>query len=138
MTYPEKLKDPRWQKKRLEVLDRDGFCCSMCKNDKLELQVHHKSYRGINPWDTPLDELTTLCRYCQYVVTDMKGRPMYGYVAILNDLGYMIRIVADIDNQRAVFIYRTNGFSQVQPELWVILTEEKLQKMLDFIKTNVW
>ena len=23
--YAHKLKDPRWQKKRLEIMDRDGF-----------------------------------------------------------------------------------------------------------------
>jgi len=27
MTYKEKLLDPRWQKKRLEVLERDGWAC---------------------------------------------------------------------------------------------------------------
>lgn len=29
MTYAEKLKDPRWQKKRLRILERDAFACHM-------------------------------------------------------------------------------------------------------------
>ena len=30
MTYTEKLKDPRWQKKRLEILERDNWECQDC------------------------------------------------------------------------------------------------------------
>ena len=30
MGYSEKLKDPRWQKKRLEILERDNFRCQYC------------------------------------------------------------------------------------------------------------
>ena len=33
-TYTELLKDPRWQKKRLEIYERDNFTCNQCKNTK--------------------------------------------------------------------------------------------------------
>lgn len=42
--YSEKLKDPRWQKKRLEILNRDEFACRFCGDNKSTLNVHHISY----------------------------------------------------------------------------------------------
>lgn len=65
MTYAQKLRDPRWQEKRLRVLDRDKFKCQRCPNDKREVQVHHFDYLSfIDPWDYPMDMLITLCDVC--------------------------------------------------------------------------
>lgn len=64
MTYFEKLKDPRWQKKRLCVMKRDGFKCRDCGDGKSSLQVHHCHYSKGEPWDTPDDFLLTLCEEC--------------------------------------------------------------------------
>lgn len=64
MTYFEKLKDPRWQKKRLQILDRDNFCCTQCAGTSEQLHVHHLVYKGSNPWDTGDEYLTTLCKNC--------------------------------------------------------------------------
>lgn len=63
MTYAEKLKDPRWQKRRLKTMERDNWCCVRCGNDKETLHVHHKAYSG-EPWDAPDDTLETLCQTC--------------------------------------------------------------------------
>ena len=32
-TYKQKLKDPRWQKKRLKVLERDDWKCTRLETD---------------------------------------------------------------------------------------------------------
>lgn len=66
-TYSEKLKDPRWQKKRLEILQRDNWQCYYCGDTKTTLHVHHEMYLGNNPWDTPDECLTTLCEDCHFV-----------------------------------------------------------------------
>lgn len=64
-TYFELLKDPRWQKKRLEILERDNFRCKECGNDNSELHVHHKVYiRNRYPWDYHHLFLVTLCDDC--------------------------------------------------------------------------
>lgn len=64
-SYSEKLRDPRWQRKRLEVMNRDEFKCTKCGNGAVTLNVHHKKYRnGLNPWDYDLTELLTLCEVC--------------------------------------------------------------------------
>jgi hypothetical protein len=68
MTYAEKLKDPRWQKKRLLILERDNFHCTECKDDKETLQIHHKRYfRNKAPWDYEDRYLTTLCETCHFI-----------------------------------------------------------------------
>ena len=62
--YTEKLKDPRWQKKRLEVLSRDQWSCIECGNTKLTLHVHHLKYAKGEPWDIDSEYLETLCEDC--------------------------------------------------------------------------
>lgn len=66
MTYQEKLKDPRWEKKRLQILNRDKFTCIHCGDTENTLHVHHKSYHD-NPWDAPDHELKTLCEDCHSI-----------------------------------------------------------------------
>jgi hypothetical protein len=64
-TYSEKLRDPRWQKMRLEVMGRDGFACRMCQSNTEMLHVHHTFYRrGASPWGYPEETLLTLCESC--------------------------------------------------------------------------
>jgi hypothetical protein len=63
--YSKKLRDPRWQKKRLDILNRDNFACVLCEATTEELQVHHENYRrGADPWDYDDAELHTLCKSC--------------------------------------------------------------------------
>lgn len=67
--YSEKLKDPRWQKKRLEVLERDGFMCQMCACGE-PLQIHHIKYiTGLEPWDYDPKFLVALCAWCHASVS---------------------------------------------------------------------
>lgn len=63
MNYAEKLRDPRWQKIRLEVMQRDNFTCRNCGCKTKELQIHHLRYH-IDPWLTPVEFLETLCCDC--------------------------------------------------------------------------
>ncbi len=64
-TYAAKLRDPRWQRKRLMILERDGWACQSCFDKEKTLHVHHLYYeRGNNPWDYPDSALLTLCEDC--------------------------------------------------------------------------
>jgi hypothetical protein len=68
-TYSELLKDPKWQKKRLDILNRDNFRCCQCGSVKNTLHVHHQYYiKGNMPWEYPDDSLITLCEFCHEVV----------------------------------------------------------------------
>lgn len=63
--YAEKLRDPRWQRMRLKVMERDGFACQGCGDTRTTLNVHHKQYvRGCDPWEYPTSALETLCENC--------------------------------------------------------------------------
>lgn len=65
MTYAEKLQDPRWQKKRLEILERDNWTCRDCGRSDVTLNVHHKAYlKGKSPWEYDGEYLQTLCKTC--------------------------------------------------------------------------
>jgi len=66
--YQQKLLDPRWQRRRLEILQRDNWTCWQCGDTQATLHVHHRYYlRETDPWDYPLDALVTLCAYCHEV-----------------------------------------------------------------------
>lgn len=73
MTYAEKLKDPRWQKKRLEIMNRDNWTCQQCHLGIETLHVHHRYYLpGKDPWEYPDTLLVTLCESCH--VNEEKDR----------------------------------------------------------------
>ncbi len=56
---------PLWQKKRLEVMQRDGFRCVRCGTDSQLLHVHHNYYvKGRKPWEYPNYAYQTLCEDC--------------------------------------------------------------------------
>lgn len=64
-TYSEQLKDPRWQKKRLEILQRDEFTCQSCGDTEATLHVHHLAYFNDKEcWDIENEFLVTLCYDC--------------------------------------------------------------------------
>lgn len=65
--YADKLRSPKWQKKRLDIMNRDSFQCVYCHDKETILNVHHDHYKG-NPWEAGDDKLKTVCEHChQYV-----------------------------------------------------------------------
>lgn len=63
--YKKKFLDPRWQKKRLEILQRDKFACCRCEDTEETLHIHHKFYIfGKEPWEYDDNVLETLCATC--------------------------------------------------------------------------
>jgi len=64
VTYSDKLRDPRWQKRRLQVFEKAGWKCECCGDDKATLHVHHLVYTGKEPWKAKNSELECLCWEC--------------------------------------------------------------------------
>ena len=86
-TYAEKLKDPRWQRKRLEILERDRWTCQGCGDTKSTLHVHHCWYdpqRKTEPWEYENRSLRTLCEQCH----EGEREQLF---AVLDDLAMMLR-----------------------------------------------
>jgi hypothetical protein len=72
-TYSEKLKNPKWQKRRLEIFDRDEWMCQICGTEKITLHVHHKYYeKNKEPWEYDEDALVTLCEDCHQMETEYR------------------------------------------------------------------
>lgn len=76
-SYAELLKDPRWQRKRLEILTRDDWTCQSCADKETTLHVHHRYYvRGRLPWQYDADCLVTLCEACHQAIEVERGMLM--------------------------------------------------------------
>lgn len=68
MNYINQLKDGRWQRKRLEIMQRDGFKCKVCGSENA-LNVHHLYYQaGAKIWEYDDETLVTLCEICHNVI----------------------------------------------------------------------
>lgn len=65
--HKKSLADPRWQKKRLEILQRDKWKCIECGRDDLELHVHHLNYSN-EPWESKNEDLKTVCYNCHCII----------------------------------------------------------------------
>jgi hypothetical protein len=64
-SYSEKLKDPRWQKKRLKVMEYANWRCQICGCKDKTLHIHHSYYiRGKQPWQYPEGSLICICHAC--------------------------------------------------------------------------
>jgi len=71
--YSGLLKDPRWQKLRLKIMERADFACEICKDKEKTLHIHHRYYKSnFKPWDYPDESLLCLCENCHYDVQYLK------------------------------------------------------------------
>lgn len=74
--YLEKLRDPRWQKLRLEVLNAAQWRCEWCgagQDDGRNTQIHHGYYsKGCEPWEYPRENLYVLCEPCHEQAESLK------------------------------------------------------------------
>ncbi len=70
LKYHEQLQHPYWQRKRLEIMERDGFTCTVCKSTKNTLTVHHLCYLPeTHIWEYDNELMVTLCKKCHDQIT---------------------------------------------------------------------
>lgn len=129
--YSEKLKSPKWQKKRLEILSRDKWKCKLCSDTETTLNVHHLKYTK-EPWNAPNIDLITLCEHCHSMISFykldilqiiklIKFKDIFGKNK--NDIGFIFRretntsYVTIINNKIDVVAVFKNG-SKVLSELY--------------------
>ena len=97
-TYLELLRDPRWQRKRLEVLDAARFSCEDCGATDKTLHVHHRYYRkGWMPWSYQGYQLASLCEDCHAAAHQRKCE-LEELMSMLNPQ----QIESIIDHARAI------------------------------------
>ena len=72
--YGKKLTSPLWQRRRLEIMQRDDFKCYFCGNATKQLEIHHVVYlRKAEPWDYEDEHLVCLCHDCHAEEERMKS-----------------------------------------------------------------
>lgn len=136
-TYAEKLKDPRWQKKRLEVLDDNEFTCQSCGDTQSTLHVHHKMYaKGKEPWEYQLDQYAVLCENCHEIEHSKDFDVFFEVMSRLNvdgpynkeEISYIVAgfIGLDVNPQAPLHKFLFNKGQDLSDDYWNWLKE--LQK----------
>jgi hypothetical protein len=142
MKYSDKLKDPRWQKKRLEVFQRDEFKCVGCGDKETTLHVHHRKYKG-EPWDAPMDHLETLCEDCHEWMEEFKElieRTAFGKLNCsmfnLMNMFYFMKPVLE-ENKRPSLKFIRKRVDEIELGVDAVRAAEGLWvKVLGFVQTK--
>jgi hypothetical protein len=109
MNYADKLKDPRWQRCRLEILQRDDFTCQKCQDTTTTLHVHHRRYlTGHQPWEYEEHDLVTLCELCHSDEQQLWPDEISNLGNVLSMRGYF---ASDV-NELLIALYEAPGNSQ--------------------------
>lgn len=93
-SYSDKLRDPRWQRMRLQIMERDRFHCVECGSGDNTLNVHHGCYLpGLAPWEYEAHLLHTVCESCHERAQDA----LAVVHKLLGSLGVAeLRVAADV------------------------------------------
>lgn len=63
--FLQMYRDPRWQRKRLELCAAANWACQMCDARDKELQIHHGCYESDKaPWEYDDETLHVVCSDC--------------------------------------------------------------------------
>lgn len=111
MSYDKKLKSPKWQRKRLKIMDRDNFSCCICGDNTSSLNVHHLFYdKEIKqPYDYPDDSLLTVCDNCH---NDIHSSKIGAYSLILmnlfvkltdSDRSFVNELISEINRKKVIY-----------------------------------
>ncbi len=116
MTYTQKLRDPRWQKKRLQIFDRDDWKCTVCNDSKSTLHVHHSFYKkDAQPWDYENENLQTLCENCHeaehnpITITECGG--IYKVDQMLKDNPLLKSVFLEIGNHKGCWTLKIRNMN---------------------------
>ena len=129
-SYSEQLKNPLWQKKRLEIFNRDNFTCQICLDTEETLQVHHKFYdKGKKAWEYGNDRLTTLCETChkelELHIKQWKHSNEFDVIKFKQEFSKPIVVIYSYGFIK--FIFPTNDHT---------LTERQSVKLVQFLINN--
>lgn len=137
ITYAEKLLDPRWQKKRLQVLQRENFTCQLCKDTKTTLHIHHIYYADSgNPWDVDHTVLMCLCKHCHSVFELTKSKDyFYFYIKKeqVSKLEWRLYYYYLDENSEYLFDVYAYNEKTGKSSFIITLNEDKLSFMLNQI-----
>jgi hypothetical protein len=76
--YSTLLRSPHWQKKRLQIMERDNWKCRFCGNTEETLNSHHVLYLpNRKPWEYDDEHLLTVCDTCHKDEENLKSNDQF-------------------------------------------------------------
>ncbi len=131
MKYADKLRDPRWQKKRMEIFERDNWTCKRCGETEETLMVHHRYYiRNREPWDYDPRALVTLCQTCHEAETECMSESEQTLLESIKRKFFasdLLEIATGIENMP--LLHATEVLASVYK--WALETPEIQQELID-------
>lgn len=104
----ELYKDPRWQKKRLEIFERDKFTCIFCGCKDKTLHAHHLLYiDNLKPWEYNEHLIVTLCEDCHEIESTKRKQLEKNMLILFKILRYSRSYLLKVFD----CIYETKTFS---------------------------
>ena len=126
------MKDPRWQKKRLEILERDKWRCQRCFDKDYTLVVHHKWYhKNTEPWEYDGECYVTLCEDCHTIFHKMFEGQMNSEIYIIYKYWNM--------NETDIFLFTTHlnrYISETSTVEFLDMAIEFKEKLIDYIDSD--
>lgn len=139
MDYSEQLAHPKWQRKRLEILERDNFTCTLCGDTETTLHIHHDKY-GKFAWSVNNKYLKTRCSHC-HLLEEYYKKIHPGYIEKIIKVSKR----ESFGTRLILYVYRTsiNGHNLLdifsvyknKPEITLetIFCEQDMDSFIDFI-----
>lgn len=125
-SYSEKLRDPRWQKKRLAIMNRDGFACRDCKSSTNTLNVHHCHYQRGEPWGIADVFLLTLCEECHVTRGDLESEAKRSLALIMSRMD---------PNELAEIVGRLSHFARHPDERMNVFDDDIVSEFYQELQT---
>lgn len=136
-TYAEKLKDQRWEDKRIHILRLDNNCCKLCGSHE-NLHVHHILYEeDTDPWDYDENYLITVCEFCHNRIHSQLQQNSHlkeRLRTIEDDLVY--RTMRYLTNSYPKFIYDFNQLSDASKNYIMKEIVRMMAEMLSYTTTS--
>ena len=129
--YLTMLQDPRWQKVRLETMQKANFACEKCGDKTSTLNVHHKNYKyGRNPWEYESNNFVCLCSFCHDEIHEQREM-------INNLLPYSFVNISELIS--GVIAAQSNNYcvAKIHPREFASKTELYLGGIVTFLHENL-
>jgi hypothetical protein len=137
-SYSDKLKDPKWQQKRLRVFEKAGFRCGRCHVETKMLHVHHAYYeKGVKPWEYPDESLHCLCVDCHEHVQQISSllQREIGTIGLAGAeqlLGYAMGVKSQIAPMAKLQVFSPHVLQGIA-DAWALPTESVQRTIHDSI-----
>lgn len=129
-SYFELLNHPKWQKKRLEILQAANFRCEDCASPDKPLHVHHSYYeKNLKPWDYPTQSLHCLCEDCHKAAQNINTllKRTLGKIALSEHMqlfGYATGLSVNDSDENLLIEVLDYEFAEGVGNAWELSAEE--------------